>query len=103
MDHDFIDGRLYLRRTAAEREPILKRLGRIEGQVRGLQDMVEKDRYCLDELQQANAIVAAMREVSVMIAGQHVAAGIEYAAKNEHGAAVLAEVQAVLRSAIKQG
>jgi hypothetical protein len=38
MEHSFIDGRLYLKRTAEEREPLLLRLRKIEGQVRGVRE-----------------------------------------------------------------
>lgn len=102
MDHEFVEGRLHVRRTEGEREPILLRLRRIEGQVRGLQQMLEQDRYCLDELQQVNAVVAAMREVALLISGQHMAAGIECAIRATDPAAVLEEVKSVLRSAIRQ-
>ncbi len=50
MRYEFRDGRLHLHRTAEEKEPLLQRLGRIEGQVRGVRQMVEDDRYCLDEM-----------------------------------------------------
>ncbi len=103
MEHEFIDGRLYLRRTAEEREPILQRLRRIEGQVRGLQQMLEQDRYCVDEIQQANAISAAIREVALLISSQHLAAGVDYAAGSGDRTAVLDEIKAVLRVAIRQG
>jgi DNA-binding FrmR family transcriptional regulator len=103
VEHEFTDGRLYLRRTAAEREPILQRLRRIEGQVRGLQQMLEQDRYCLDEIQQANAISAATREVALLISSQHLAAGIDCATGSADQAAVLEEIKAVLRVAIRQG
>jgi len=103
VDYEFLAGRLYLRRTPEEREPILRRLRRIEGQVRGLQQMLEQDRYCGDELQQINAVVAAMREVTLLIAGQHMTAGVECAGQSVEPAAVLEEVKSVLRSAIKQG
>jgi len=93
---------LLLRRTPDEREPILQRLRRIEGQVRGLQEMLERDRYCLDELQQVSAVIAAMREVALLISGQHLAAGIEHAARSDNPQAVLEEVKRVLRSAIRQ-
>ncbi len=101
MDTDVVEGRLMLRRSAAERDPILHRLRRLEGQVRGLQQMVEQDRYCLEEIQQANAVVAAMREVALMIATQHLAVGIEHAA-GEQRDVVLADMRAVLRAAMKQ-
>ena len=102
MDHEFIKGRLFLRRTPDEREPILQRLRRIEGQVRGLQQMLEQDRYCPEELQQANAVIAAMREVALLISGQHLAAGVECAARSADPEAVLEEMKSVLRSAIRQ-
>ena len=103
MDHEFVDGRLYLYRTPEEREPILQRLRRIEGQVRGLQQMLEQDRYCVDELQQANAVVAAMREVALLISGQHLAAGVECAKQSADPAAVLEDLKSVLRAAVRQG
>jgi DNA-binding FrmR family transcriptional regulator len=102
VDHEFVEGRLLLRRTAEEREPILQRLRRIEGQVRGLQQMLEQDRYCLDEIQQANAIGAAVREVILLISSQHLAAGVEHARQNPAATEVLDEVKAVLRAAIRQ-
>ena len=79
MDHEFKEGRLYLRRTSDERAPIVARLARIEGQVRGIRQMIEEDRYCGDEIQQANAVTSAMREVAVLIISQHLSAGVEHA------------------------
>ena len=102
MEHEFSEGRLLLRRTPEERAPLLQRLRRIEGQVRGLQQMLEEDRYCPDELQQANAVIAAMREVVVLVATQHLAAGVDHATRSEQPDAVLEELQSVLRSALKQ-
>jgi len=49
-----------------------KRLGRIEGQVRGLSKMVEDDRYCIDILQQASAVTAAMDKVALELLDDHV-------------------------------
>ena len=103
MDRKFVDGRLLLERTAEEREPLLQRLRRIEGQVRGLQQMLEQDRYCLDELQQINAIVAATREVSLLIVGQHVSAGLERAIQEGDPAAGVEEMKTILRAALRQG
>lgn len=65
--------------------------------------MLEQDRYCLDELQQTNAIVAAMREVALLISSQHLAAGIEHATRSPNPTEVLEEVKAVLRAAMRQG
>ena len=101
MQHSFIDGRLFLVRTPEEREPVLRRLRKIEGQVRGLQQMLEADRYCLEEVQQANAITAGIREVAVMIMEQHVAAGLEFAIESRDVPAALADLMAVLRTAMR--
>jgi DNA-binding FrmR family transcriptional regulator len=101
MQHSFIDGRLFLVRTPGEREPILRRLRKIEGQVRGLRQMLEEDRYCLDEVQQSNAITAGVREVAMMIMEQHLAAGLEFAIESRDVPAALADLMAVLRAAMR--
>jgi DNA-binding FrmR family transcriptional regulator len=54
------------------KDQLLKRLRRIEGQVRGIQKMVEDDRYCIDILQQAAAVTAAVDKVSLQLLGDHV-------------------------------
>ena len=101
MDYEFRDGKLLVSRTEAERAPIVQRLRRIEGQVRGLVQMVEENRYCLDEVQQANAIAAAMREVAILILSSHLDAGVDYAVRSGEAEAVTAEVTSVLRAALK--
>ena len=50
----------------------LKRLARIEGQVRGLQRMINEDRYCIDVLTQVNAVSAALKGVAVGLLDEHV-------------------------------
>ena len=49
-------------RSEKEKEQIINRLKRIEGQVRGIQNMIENDRYCVDILVQISAINAAMKK-----------------------------------------
>lgn len=51
----------------------LKRLKRIEGQVRGLSRMVEGDRYCIDVVTQIGAVRAALRKVEEEVLRDHVA------------------------------
>jgi DNA-binding FrmR family transcriptional regulator len=48
--------------TQASKTSVLKRLSRIEGQVRGLTRMVEEDRYCIDIVTQISAVRAALRK-----------------------------------------
>ena len=57
----------------------LKRLSRIEGQVRGLARMVEDDRYCIDIVTQIGAVRAALRRVEEEILREHVAHCVEHA------------------------
>ena len=101
MEYEFREGKLFVSRTAEEREPILQRLRRVEGQVRGLIQMVEANRYCLDEVQQANAVTAAVREVAVMILSSHLDAGVSYAVESGQTVEVTKEVTDVLRAALR--
>ena len=55
----------------------LKRLHRIEGQVRGLSRMVEEDRYCIDIVTQISAVRAALRRAEEEILRDHVAHCVE--------------------------
>lgn len=56
----------------AEKEDVLARLRRIEGQVRGLQKMVESDAYCIDILTQITAASNALKKVAVGLLGDHI-------------------------------
>jgi DNA-binding FrmR family transcriptional regulator len=64
--------------------------------------MVEESRYCLDEVQQANAIVAAMREVELLIIFDHLNAGMEFAVQSKDTAVAIKDMMAVLRAAIRK-
>jgi DNA-binding FrmR family transcriptional regulator len=57
----------------------LKRLSRIEGQVRGLARMVEDDRYCIDIVTQISAVRAALRRVEEEVLRDHIAHCVEHA------------------------
>ena len=98
----FVNGRVCLARTDEERAPLRRRLGRIEGPVRGLRAMVEADRHCLDEIQQIRAVTAALREVGLLIMGQHVAAGLDLALREPDRAAVLEDLDRVIRAAMAE-
>ena len=63
----------------AIKAPCLKRLKRIEGQVRGLARMVEEDRYCIDIVTQIAAVRAALRRVEDEVLRDHVAHCVEHA------------------------
>ncbi|GAA4446860.1 metal-sensitive transcriptional regulator [Actinokineospora soli] len=56
---------------AQDKDAYLKRLRRIEGQVRGLQKMVENDEYCIDVLTQISAATKALQAVSIGLLEEH--------------------------------
>ena len=62
-----------------ERDKTLKRLARIEGQVRGVAKMIESDRYCMDVLQQVRAIQSALAKVEDAVLKDHAATCVERA------------------------
>lgn len=101
MQHEFKDGRLLLRRSPEERAPLVARLARIEGQVRGIRQMIEDDRYCGDEIQQATAVTAAVREFALAIVAQHLAEGVKSAASMPGQSGPLEEMLGLLRGALK--
>ncbi|MFO1173552.1 MAG: metal-sensitive transcriptional regulator [Hyphomicrobiaceae bacterium] len=63
----------------APRAERLKRLSRIEGQVRGISRMVEEDRYCVDIVTQISAVRAALRKVEEEVLKQHIEHCVEHA------------------------
>lgn len=56
-----------------EKELVQKRLRRIEGQIRGLQRMVDEDRYCIDVLEQVAAATRALQSVALVLLDDHLA------------------------------
>lgn len=71
----------------------LKRLARIQGQVRGIARMVEEDRYCIDVLTQVSAVTKALQAVSLGLLEEHLGQCVAnaVAAGGEEGAAKLQE------------
>lgn len=57
---------------AKDKAKIHARLRRIEGQVRGVQKMVEEDQYCLDVLTQLSAIIAGARAAGLLVLEDHI-------------------------------
>lgn len=56
-----------------DKENYLKRLRRIEGQVRGLQKMIDDDKYCIDILTQVSAVTRALQSFSLGLLDEHLA------------------------------
>ncbi|WP_367138123.1 metal-sensitive transcriptional regulator [Saccharothrix sp. HUAS TT1] len=60
-----------MRGRSSDKDAVLKRLRRVEGQVRGLQRMVEGDEYCIDVLTQVAAATKALQAVSLNLLDEH--------------------------------
>ena len=86
------------------RDDYLKRLARIEGQVRGLQRMVEDDRYCIDVLTQVAAVTRALQGVALGLLDQHLRHCVHDAAvgdDQEHADAMVTEATQAIERLIK--
>jgi len=56
---------------STDKDDLLRRLRRVEGQVRGLQQMIEGDRYCIDVLTQVSAVTKALQAVALELLDDH--------------------------------
>jgi DNA-binding FrmR family transcriptional regulator len=84
----------------ATKEQLLARLARIEGQVRGLERMVEEDRYCIDVLTQISAVQAALDKVALGLLDGHAhtcVIGAEPERQDERTAEMMAAVGRLMR------
>ncbi len=75
----------------SNKEQVLKRLRRVEGQVRGLQRMVEEDTYCIDVLTQVSAATKALQAVALSLLDDHLSHRVTDAV--QHGTHVEAKVR----------
>ncbi len=83
------------------KEQILKRLRRIEGQVRGIQKMVEDDKYCIDILTQVSSVSAATQKVGLIVLQDHMNGCIKQALKSGKGQEKVDEVISAVDRFIK--
>jgi DNA-binding FrmR family transcriptional regulator len=60
-----------MRGYVGDKDALLKRLRRVEGQVRGLHRMVEEERYCIDVVTQVGAVRSALEEVALQLLDDH--------------------------------
>ncbi|MEK4253786.1 metal-sensing transcriptional repressor [Ureibacillus sp. FSL K6-2830] len=88
-------------RTEKEIESIINRLKRIEGQVRGVQKMVEENRYCIDILVQISAIQAALKKVGLHLLERHANHCVSKAIREGSGEESLRELMDVIKQFTK--
>jgi DNA-binding FrmR family transcriptional regulator len=85
---------------SATKDELSKRLRRIEGQVRGIERMVEDDRYCIDVLTQISAVQAALDKVALGLLDEHAhhcVMGAEGEERDERTAELMGAVGRLMR------
>jgi DNA-binding FrmR family transcriptional regulator len=83
-----------------DHQELLNRLRRIEGQARGLQRLVREEAYCLDVLQQVEAMTAAADQVGLLLLEDHISGCLAHAIETGRGGPYVEEVMAVVRRAV---
>lgn len=85
-------------RVTQPRKPqILKRLNRIEGQVRGIARMIEDNRYCVDVITQLAAVRAALDAVALQLLENHTHGCVQTAIRSGRGDQAIGELMNVVR------
>jgi DNA-binding FrmR family transcriptional regulator len=87
----------FTHRCGEDKEVLIKRLKRIEGQVRGIQKMIEDDRYCVDILVQISAINAAMKKVGFELLEDHTQHCVADAISSGQGEESISELMKVFQ------
>ena len=82
---------------AQDKDAYLKRMRRIEGQVRGIARMIEREEYCVDILQQTAALRAAVDSLSILVLEDHVQGCVRTAAEQGVADQYVDEVVDVVR------
>ncbi|MHA6261392.1 metal-sensitive transcriptional regulator [Sporosarcina sp. CAU 1771] len=83
------------------KKQLLNRLKRVEGQVRGVHQMIEDDRYCVDILHQISAIQSAINKVSLALLEDHTHHCVVNAIKGQDGEAAIQELMSVMKTMTK--
>lgn len=84
-------------RTDQEKKAINNRLKRIEGQIRGIQRMIDEERYCIDVLVQISAVQAALKQVGFTVVERHMEHCVSHAIKSEDSEEMIKELVEVLK------
>lgn len=87
----------FTHRSTKDKKQLITRLKRIEGQVRGIQNMIEDERYCVDILTQMSAIKAAMNNVGLHLLEKHAQHCVSDAIKDGNGDEAIEELMEVFK------
>jgi len=89
-------------RYTKDKPSLLTRMKKIEGQAKGIQQMIDDDRYCIDIVQQLTALAAAADEVSLLILESHIEGCVADAIRGQHGEGHIKELIGTIRKAMKR-
>lgn len=85
-----------------EKDSLMTRMRRIEGQARGIENMIAEDRYCIDIVQQLSALSSAADEVALIILQNHIEGCVTDAIREKRGEDYIEELMATIRKAMKR-
>lgn len=85
-----------------EKETLITRMRRIEGQAKGVEKVIEEDRYCIGIVQQLNTLSSAGDEVALTILQNHTEGCITDAIREQSGGDYIQELLAAIRKAMKR-
>ncbi|MFJ5964559.1 metal-sensing transcriptional repressor [Bacillus sp. NPDC093026] len=88
-------------RAQKEKDQLMNRLKRIEGQVRGIQQMIATERYCIDVVNQISAVNAALKKVSLQLMEKHAHHCVSDAIKSGNGDEAIKELMNVFTKLTK--
>jgi CsoR family transcriptional regulator, copper-sensing transcriptional repressor len=80
-----------------DKAALVKRLNRIEGQVRGIGRMIDEDRYCIDVLTQVSAVQSALDALALQLLEHHLHCCVQHAVRSGDGDHAIAEALEVIR------
>ncbi|WNF35346.1 metal-sensitive transcriptional regulator [Bacillaceae bacterium IKA-2] len=86
-----------VKRREEDKHKLINRLKRIEGQVRGVQRMIEDDRYCVDVLVQVSAVSAALKKVGYTLLDDHTRGCVSQAVVDGEGDEAIEELMKVIQ------
>ncbi len=89
-------------RYTKDKPALLARMKKIEGQARGVQQMIEDNRYCIDIVQQLTALSAAVDEASFLILQDHIEGCVADAIREQRGEEHIKELMGTIRKAMKR-
>jgi DNA-binding FrmR family transcriptional regulator len=90
-----------VRGYANNKKAIQSRLRRIEGQVRGIEKMVDEERYCIDVLTQVNAVRAALESVALQLLADHTEHCVTEAIQAGGGGAKVRELNEAIQRLVR--